>query len=139
LWTLHVQVNQGLGSVGESLLVGSLVRTFLASYPEAEKVEIRLFGADGKPYLSQHLDLSRPFTAADFSNRVDGGQAGALSATLWWRVDGGKLVPVQAPLAGKTGSPPRDAFERLVAGPPGASASFLKPVVPAGLTPAWAG
>jgi hypothetical protein len=136
-WTLHVQMGPGMGSVSENLLAGSLVRTFLASYPGAEQVELRFFGADGKPYLSQHLDLSKPLTAADFSNQV-GGTGRGLQATLWWQVKGGaQLVPVQVPLSGKTGSPPQDAFLRLVAGPPSEAGSFLEPVVPTGLTPEW--
>lgn len=137
-WTLHVRLAKGMGSVSESLLAGSLVRTFVGSYPEAEQVELRFFGADGKPYLSQHLDLSRPLTAADFSNRLDGQGGKGLPATVWWKAAGGdKLVPVQVPLTGGSGSPPRDAFDRLVAGPPGEAGSFLQPVVPQGLTPEW--
>ena len=40
------------------------VRSFVASYPGAERVEVRLLNAKGKPYEGQHLDLSRPLTAA---------------------------------------------------------------------------
>lgn len=137
-WTLHVQLGPGMGSVSEKLLAGSLVRTFLASYPGAEQVELRFFGADGKPYLSQHLDLSKPLTARDFSNQVGDGANRGLQATLWWMVQGGEqLVPVQVALAGGTGSPARDAFDRLVSGPPSDAGAFLRPVVPAGLTPEW--
>lgn len=138
-WTLHVQMGTGQGSVTESLLAGSLVRTFVASYPGAQQVELRLFGPDGKPYLSQHLDLSKPLTAADFSNRVDGGTSG-LPTTLWWKVAAGdKLVPVQVPLKGGSGTPAKDAFNRLLAGPPQEASAFLRPVVPPGLTPEFAG
>lgn len=139
-WNLKLEVGPGFGSAMERLAVGSLVKSFVASYPGADRVEVRLMNPDGKPYEGQHLDLSRPLTGADFVNRLDGGAPSNLDAVVWWRVAGGShLVPVQVPMAGKSGSLTQDAFERLVAGPPASSQAFLGGVVPSGLKVRWEG
>lgn len=138
-WTLGVQLAQTPGSTDERLLVGALVRTFTAGWPGAKEVRLKLVDAQGRPLASQHLDLSAPLTVADVANTLATGPGGSgVKGTLWWPAkDGGALVPVQVELAGATGIPPRDAFERLVAGPPAEAAGFLGPVVPGGLAPSW--
>lgn len=139
-WSLRLQVGPGFGSAMERLVVGSLVRTFLASYPGADRVEVRLVDAAGKPYEGQHLDLSRPLTVADFMNRLEGDTPSKLSAVVWWRVPNAtELVPVQVPMTGKAGSLTQDAFERLVAGPPSTSQAFVGGVLPAGVKASWGG
>lgn len=138
-WTLGVQLAKPPGSTDERMLVGALVRTFTAGWPGAKEVRLKLVDAQGRPLASQHLDLSAPLTVADVANTVPGGPGGSgVKSTLWWPAkDGGALVPVQLDLAGGTGIPPRDAFDRLVAGPPAEAGGFLAPVVLKGLAPSW--
>ncbi len=140
LWTLGVQLAKPPGSTDERLLVGALVRTFTAGWPGAREVRLKLLDAQGRPLASQHLDLSAPLTVADVANTLDTGPTGSgVKSTLWWpSKDGGTLVPVQIALTGGTGIPPRDAFERLVAGPPAEAGSFLTAVAPQGLQAGWA-
>lgn len=138
-WTLAVKLARAPGSTDERMLVGALVRTFTAGWPGAKEVRIKLMDAAGQPLASQHLDLAAPLTVADVANTLDAGAAtSGVKSTLWWpSKDGGALVPVQLTLTGGTGIPPRDAFERLIAGPPAEAASFLARVVPAGASPRW--
>ena len=140
-WTLGVKLAKPPGSTEERLLVGALVRTFTAAWPGAREVRLKLTDAQGRPLTSQHLDLSAPLTVADVANTLDAGPAGSgVKSTVWWPgKDGGALVPVQIALAGGTGIPPRDAFERLVAGPPPEATGFLAPVAPPGAAPRWDG
>lgn len=139
-WTLGVQFARPPGSTDERLLVGALVRTFTAGWPGAREVRLKLFDAQGRSLPSQHLDLSVPLTVADVANTLDAGPAGAgVKSTIWWpSKEGGALVPVQIALTGGTGIPPRDAFERLVAGPPAEAGTFLAGVAPPGAQPSWA-
>jgi spore germination protein GerM len=139
-WSLTVKLPDDSGTTQETLLAGSLVRSFVSSYPGAQKVRLRLLGANGKPFAAQHLDLGDPLTPAEFANQTDSAPNSGLAATLWWRSKGGaELVPVKLPLAGGSGSPPHDAFDRLLGGPPTATQTFLETVAPAGLKAQWAG
>lgn len=139
-WTLTVQLPDDSGTTQETLLAGALVRSFVASYPGAQKVRLRLLGSNGKPYAAQHLDLGDPLTPADFANQADSAPTGGLSATLWWKTRGGQeLVPVQLPLDGGSGSPAHDAFDRLMSGPPAQAGHFVEAVAPSGLKASWAG
>jgi hypothetical protein len=139
-WSLTVEAPQAGGSTAERLMVGALVRTFVAGWPGAREVKIALVDAAGRPLPSQHLDLSAPLTVADVANTMDAGPVtSGVRSTLWWpSKDADALVPVQLPLEGGTGIPPRDAFERLVAGPPDEARAFLRPVLPPGVTARWA-
>lgn len=140
-WNLTVEVGEPPGSTTERMLVGALVRTFVAGWPGAKEVQLKLVDGKGKPLASQHLDLSVPLTAADVANTAAAGDApggAAVKTTVWWPMkDGGTLVPVQLELKGATGIPPRDAFERLTQGPPAEAGSFLATAVPPGAKPAW--
>lgn len=138
-WTLGVQLARPLGSTDERLLVGALVRTFTGGWPGAREVRLKLLDAQGRPLASQHLDLSAPLTLADVANTLEAAPGnGGIKSTLWWPAkDGGTLVPVQIALTGGSGIPPRDALERLVAGPPAEAGGFLAGVVPPGARPAW--
>lgn len=140
LWTIKLQLGSGFGSAMERLLVGGVVQSLVASTPGAERVQLSLVGGNGKPWESQHLDLSRPLAPADVANQLgDPGRSG-LAATIWWRSAGGEaLVPVRVPLTGQAGTPPADALARLAAGPPADGAAFLSPVAPAALAPRWRG
>jgi spore germination protein GerM len=138
-WTLTVKLPSTSGTTTETLLAGALVRSYVDSYPGAKKVRLRLLGSDGKPFAGQHLDLAEPLAPSDFANSTETAPNSGLPATLWWKTKGSaELVPVQLPLAGGSGIPPRDAFEKLLAGPPEASRSFLESVAPAGVKAHWA-
>jgi hypothetical protein len=139
-WTLTVKLPSTSGTTTETLLAGALVRSYVDSYPGAKSVRLRLLGDDNKPFAAQHLDLAEALTPADFANQGDAAPAtSSVSATLWWKTKGGAdLVPVKLPLAGGSGIPPRDAFEKLLAGPPAQAASFLEAVAPKGLAARWA-
>lgn len=138
-WTLSVEVGTPPGSTTERLLVGALVRTFVGSWPGAKDVQLKLVDAQGKSLPSQHLDLTTALTPADVVNTAAAGETvSAVKSTIWWPTkQGGSLVPVQLDLKGATGIPPRDAFERLLQGPPAEAASFLASAVPAGAKPSW--
>ncbi|HEY9721663.1 MAG TPA: GerMN domain-containing protein [Oscillatoriaceae cyanobacterium] len=139
-WQLKVQVGENFGTTSERLVAGSLVRSFLASYPGSKEVTLRLVGASGQEFEGQHLDLSEPFHDADFVNTLDEAPSGGLNATVWWALpDGGTLAPIQVTLAHGSGVPPRDALASWTAGPPAASRLFLASVLPPGQSVHWAG
>ncbi|MDB5099998.1 MAG: Germination-specific N-acetylmuramoyl-L-alanine amidase [Cyanobacteria bacterium RYN_339] len=139
-WTLTVKLPSTSGTTTETILAGALVRSYVDSYPGAKKVRLHLVGDDNKPFAGQHLDLSEALTPAEFANQSEAAPgASSVSATLWWQTKGGgELVPVKLPLTGGSGIPPRDAFEKLLAGPPAQAATFLEPVAPKGLVAKWA-
>lgn len=126
-WRLVISLQESLGSNGERLLVGALVETFLAGWPDAKDVHLTLLDTNQKPLTGAHTDLSRPLTRGDVANQLAGeANYGPLKATLWWPTrDSHDLIPVQVSLAGVTGVPPRDAFERLLRGPDAESGKFL--------------
>lgn len=139
-WDLQVQVGENTGTTSERLIAGSLVRSFLASYPGAKEVSLRLMGPDGQNFEGQHLDLSAPFHASDFVNTLDDSPPGGLNATVWWTLpDGVTLTPVQITLARGSGVPPRDALASWSAGPPATSRTFLAGVLPKGQSVRWDG
>lgn len=136
-WRVKLAMGAGTGSTSERLMAGALVRSLVESHPGSKRVELRLVAPDGQPYLSQHLDLSEPVTPAEFTNQA-GADAPGLRATLWWGAAGtDRLLPVEVSLSQGTGSPVRDALERLVAGPPSGAGAFLQPIAPVGLHPTW--
>jgi spore germination protein GerM len=138
LWTLHVQIPKGQGTTGETLMADGIVRSFIENFPGATQVQLSLVDAEGKPYASQHLDLSQPLSEADVANHAGDGSPEGVAVTCWWRLPGTyKLVPVETTLQAGSGDLARDVFHRLVMGPPEASRAFLGAVVPEGLSAEW--
>lgn len=142
LASVTLQLPSSMGSGGERILAGAVVRT-AASLGSVREVKLQLRDRQGTPYESQHLDLSAPLspTAPETENLyLEGGQAG-LTVTLYYATpDGRYLVPLRRPLPPQYGSQPLEgSFQLLVAGPPPELATFLSPSVPAHPGIGWGG
>ncbi|MEB3284249.1 MAG: GerMN domain-containing protein [Candidatus Sericytochromatia bacterium] len=126
-WFLKIKLKENLGSNGERLMVGALVQTFLAGFPEAKDVKITLLNAQDKPLSGAHTDLSAPLTRSDVGNQLGNtSEAGPIKATLWWpAADTRDLIPVEVSLEGASGIPPRDSLQRLLRGPGSGGGQFL--------------
>lgn len=118
-----------LGSGGEQLLAGALVRT-AANAAAIQEVKLSLFDSKGGPWPSEHIDLTQPLTSTDpgMENLYLGEGAG-LTVTIYYRLPSSEyLIPLRVPLPAKRQNEPlKGSFALLRQGPPADLRTILEP------------
>lgn len=126
--TLRV-ADGALGSGGEQLLAGALMRT-AATTEAIQEVKLDLQDSKGGPWQSEHLDLTHPLTATDPGmENLYLGEGSGLTVTVYYRIPSSDyLVPLRVALPPRRQSEPlKGSFALLRQGPPSDLAPFLAP------------
>lgn len=130
-----------LGSGGEQMLAGALVRT-AANAEAIQEVKLSLLDAKGGPWQSEHLDLTRPLTTTDPGmENLYLGEGSGLTVMVYYRLPRTEyLVPLRIPLPAKRQNEPlKGSFALLRQGPPGELRTFLDPSLEAATDLRWTG
>lgn len=118
-----------LGSGGEQMLAGALVRT-AANAEAIQEVKLSLLDSKGSPWQSEHLDLSRPLTTTDPGmENLFLSEGGGLTVMVYYRLPNSDyLVPLRIPLPSRRQNEPlKGSFALLMQGPPAELKAFLEP------------
>ncbi|HEY9855270.1 MAG TPA: GerMN domain-containing protein [Stenomitos sp.] len=118
-----------LGSGGEQMLAGALVRT-AATAEAIQEVKLSLMDSKGGPWQSEHLDLTHPLTTTDPGmENLYLSEGSGLTVTVYYRLPNSDyLVPLSIPLPPKRQNEPlKGSFALLRQGPPSDLQTFLVP------------
>lgn len=121
----------------EQLMASALTKS-LCQLPDIQQVGLTLADAQGKPFESEHLDLSEPFRPDAPENENSWLTEGSPTKVYWATPDQRFLVPLQVSLTDAS-HPIENTWRILLAGPRSIDCPLLAPSVTPNLKLSWQG